>query len=53
MILDKENKSEKIRIIGLQILSNLSLRESLRHKILENEGIELFLKIVKKEKDLF
>ena len=49
MLADIENKPERIRLYALLILSNLSLRDGLRYKILEAQGLKIFLQIVKKE----
>jgi len=42
-----------VRIVGLSILAQLSLRESLRSHVIQNDGIELFLGIVKQQNPAF
>ena len=47
--LKKENSPDKVKNRVLSILSNISLRETLRPQIISSDGINFFLKIVKQE----
>ena len=48
-IVDPVNESpERTRLHALNILANLSLRESLRSTIMQNDGVTVFLAIIKR-----
>jgi hypothetical protein len=53
MMHPKSGRPERTRLLALQILANLSLKDRLRHNILQCNGLPIFLGILKKEVNFF